>query len=68
MPDPPAFTNPFAWDGTSPKVRAEPRRIEAPDPLTLEDCLKQSPQDSIEAENAHDQRVIDRWGARQIGR
>jgi hypothetical protein len=68
LPDPPAFTNPFAWDGKSPQVRAEPRQVEAPDPLTLEDCLKQLPQDSIEAENAHDQRVIDRWGARQIGR
>jgi hypothetical protein len=67
MPDPPAFTNPFAWDCTSPQVRAEPRRVEAPDPLTQEDCLKQLPQDSIEAENAHDQREIDRWSARQIG-
>jgi len=32
------------------------------DPQALEDCLKQLPKDSIEAESARDQRVMDRWG------
>jgi hypothetical protein len=66
LPDPPAFSNPFAWDGRSPQVVAEPKRVEEPDPLTLEECLKQLPPDSIEAENAHDQRVLDRWGSRKL--
>lgn len=68
LPDPPAFSNPFAWDGKSPQVIAEPKRVEEQDPLALEECLKQLPQDSIEAENAYDQRVLDRWGSRKLGR
>jgi hypothetical protein len=68
LPDPPAFTNPFVWDGKSPLVPAEPKPAERPDPQTLEECLKLLPQDSIEAENAHDQRVLDRWGSRELGR
>ena len=35
---------------------------EKPDPQTLEDCLKQLPKDSIEAESARDQRLMDQWG------
>jgi hypothetical protein len=35
---------------------------ESPDPQALEDCLKQLPQDSIEAESARDQRLMDQWG------
>jgi hypothetical protein len=68
LPDPPAFSNPFAWDGKSSQVRAEPKPVEKPDPQALEECLKQLPQDSIEAENAHDQRVLDRWGSSKLGR
>ena len=31
-------------------------------PMSLEECLQQLPQDSIEAESARDQRVMDQWG------
>ncbi|MGE4049735.1 MAG: energy transducer TonB [Piscinibacter sp.] len=70
LPDPPAFTNPFTWDGKSAREPAPARPVEKPDPQALEDCLKQLPQDSIEAESARDQRVMDRWGwsASQPGR
>ncbi len=68
LPEPPEFGNPFAWDGKSPPVRAEPKSAERPDPRDLEDCLKQLPQDSIEAENAHEQRIKDRWGSSNLGR
>lgn len=62
LPDPPAFRNPFAWDGKSPQVRAEPPKAEKLDPQALEECLRQLPQDSIEAETARDQRAMERWG------
>ncbi len=62
LPDPPAFRNPFAWDGKSPQVRAEPQKFEKLDPQAMEDCLRQLPRDSIEAEMARDQREMERWG------
>lgn len=62
LPDPPAFSNPFAWDGKSPQVRAEHKPAEKLDPQALEDCRKQLPQDSIDAEIARDQRLMDQWG------
>ncbi len=62
LPDPPVFSNPFAWDGTSPRMQARAEPTENPDPQTLEDCLKQLPKDSIEAESARDQRLMDPWG------
>jgi hypothetical protein len=62
LPDPPVFSNPFAWDGKSARKLAQAEPAEKPDPQTLEDCLKQLPQDSIEAESARDQRLMDQWG------
>jgi hypothetical protein len=62
LPDPPAFRNPFAWDGKSPQVRAEPPKTEKLDPQAMEECLRQLPQDSIEAEMARDKRAMERWG------
>lgn len=62
LPDPPAFRNPFAWDGKSPLVVAAPTKTEKLDPQALEDCLRQLPKDSIEAEMARDQRAMERWG------
>jgi hypothetical protein len=67
LPDPPAFRNPFAWDGKAPQVRAEPTPREELDPRALEECLKQLPRDSIEAESAHDQRLMDQWGSTKRG-
>jgi hypothetical protein len=34
----------------------------------MEECLKQLPQDTIEAESANDQRLPDQWGSRKTGR
>lgn len=62
LPDPPPFSNPFAWDGKSTLEPARPKPIEKPDPQALQDCLRQLPQDSIEAEVARDQRLMDQWG------
>ncbi len=62
LPDPPAFRNPFSWDGKSPQLRAEPPKSEKLDPQAMEECLRQLPQDSIEAEMARDKRAMERWG------
>lgn len=68
LPDPPAFRNPFAWDGKSPQVQVESTPVEKLDPQALEECLKQLPQDTIEAESAQNQRVLDRWGSSKTGK
>lgn len=62
LPDPPIFHNPFAWDGKSPQVPGEPEPVEKLDPKALEECLKQLPQDSIDAEMSRDKQQMDRWG------
>jgi TonB family protein len=61
LPDPPVFRNPFAWDGGLVREITRPPPAKPPDPQALEDCLKQLPQDSLEAEAAHDRRQIERW-------
>ena len=63
LPGPPVFLNPFAWDGKSPQVRAEPQSDEILDPHALDECFRQLPRDSIEAEMARDQRLMDQWGS-----
>lgn len=65
LPDPPAFHNPFAWDGKSPQIRVMPPKIEKLDPQAMEECLRQLPNDSIEAETARDKREMERWGWRK---
>jgi hypothetical protein len=62
------FRNPFAWDGLSPQVVATPTQSAPLDPQALADCLHQLPKDSIEAESASDQRLMDQWGSRKTGR
>lgn len=69
LPDPPAFRNPFAWDGKSPQVRIEALRPERkPDPREMQECLKQLAPDSIEAEAAHDQQQLERWESHELRR
>lgn len=68
LPDPPAFRNPFAWDGKSPQVAAVAVPGEKPDPAALEECLKQLPEDSVEAEGAYDQRQLEQWRSNKLGR
>jgi hypothetical protein len=67
LPDPPAFRNPFAWDGKSPKVKGDLKPVEKLDPQALGECLKQLPQDTIEAESAQDRRLLDQWGSSKTG-
>lgn len=68
LPEVPGFSNPFAWDGKSAQMRAQQKPPEKLDPRALEECLKQLPQDSIEAESAQDQRLMDQWGSVKRGR
>jgi hypothetical protein len=62
LPDLPVFRNPFAWDGKSPQVRSEPPKAEKLDSQAMEECLRQLPKDSVEAEMARDRREMERWG------
>ena len=68
LPEPPVFRNPFAWDGKSPQVVASPTPAAPLDPQALADCLRQLPKDSVEAETARDQRLMDQWGSSKTGR
>ncbi|MDT4857057.1 hypothetical protein FQZ97_914690 [compost metagenome] len=69
LPDPPPRGNRFVWDGRSPQgPPAEEPEPEKLDPQALADCLKQLPQDSIEAEAADDQRQQEQWGSQKLGR
>jgi hypothetical protein len=68
LPDTPAFQNPFAWNGKSEQVRAAPLPAQPKlDEQAMEECLRQLPKDSIEAEMARDQRVMDQWGSSKSG-
>ncbi len=61
LPDPPPSRDAFVWDGKSPLVYEAPKPVEKPDPAALAECLKQLPQDSVEAEAAHGQQEINQW-------
>lgn len=56
LPDTPAFTNPFAWDGKSPQEVKRNKPAEKQSPEALAECLKQLPQDSIDGIVAEGQR------------
>ncbi len=66
LPDPPAFTNPFAWDGKSSQAMKQNKPAEKLSPEALAECLKQLPQDSIEGVAAHNQRQLDQWGSSNL--
>lgn len=68
LPDPPRFMNPFVWDGQSAQAPAPAPSAGKPDPQALEDCLKQLPHDSFEAEEAHDRRLLEQWASPRLGR
>lgn len=68
LPDPPAFRNPYAWNGRSPPVRTAPAPTAKPDPQALADCFRQLPRDSADAEGANDQRQLDQWDSPRLGR
>lgn len=65
LPDPPSFQNPFAWDGKSPQEVRKNQVAEKLSPDALAECFKQLPQDSIEGENAHNQRLMEQWGSKK---
>lgn len=66
LPDPPSFSNPFAWDGKSPQDIKKNKPAEKPSPEALAECLKQLPQDSIEGIAAHNQRQLDQWRSNKL--
>lgn len=70
LPDPPSYRNPFAWDGKSARAQAqaEPEREPPPTPEDMAECLRQLPQDSIEAEAAHNQRQLEQWASEKLNR
>lgn len=68
LPDPPSYHNPFAWDGVSPQVRAERVRPAPLSPEEMAECMRQLPKDTIEAEMANDQRLLDQWRSQKLGR
>ena len=61
LPDPPVFSNPFAWDGKFPQQIKTTKPPEKMSPEVLAECLKQLPQDSIEGVAAHNQRQFEQW-------
>lgn len=67
-PDPPRHGNRFVWDGRSPQVVDEQAVAQKLDPEAYAECLKQLPQDSIEAEAASDERQQKQWASPTLGR
>ncbi len=63
LPDPPQLRNPYVWDGRSPQGPAVQPVAEKIDPEAYAECLKQLPQDTIEAEAAHNERQLKRWAS-----
>ena len=67
-PDPVQHGNRFVWDGRSPQAVAEQAVAQKLDPVAYAECLKQLPQDSIEAEAASDERQQKQWASPTLGR
>jgi hypothetical protein len=66
LPDTPAFTNPFTWDGKSPQEIKRNKPAEKQSPEALTECLKQLPQDSIDGIAAEGQRQSDIWSSGKL--
>ena len=66
LPDPPAFNNPFTWDGKSPQEIKQNKLSEKLSAEALAECLKQLPQDSVEGVMAHNQRQFEQWRSDKI--
>jgi TonB family protein len=63
LPDPPSFSNRFAWDGSSPRAaQADPENASPPDAAQEAECQDTGP-DSIEAEEKDMERQFKEWGA-----
>ncbi len=68
LPDRPAFRNPYAWDGKSTPGPAVQPSTEKVDEGTLEDCLRQLPEETVESASAHDRRQLEQWRSDRLGR
>jgi hypothetical protein len=66
LPDAPESGNHFVWDGRSLLTVRKPTPSAITNPQALADCLKQLPQDSIEAEAAHNHRQLKVWRSQTI--
>ena len=66
LPDPPAFINPFAWDGKSPQEIKRNLPADKQSPEALAECLKQLPQDSIDGIVAEGQRQSNIWSSGKL--
>jgi len=67
-PDPPQHGNRFVWNGRSPQGPPTDEPVsEKLDPVAHAECVKQLPQDTIEAEAADDQRQQEQWGSQKLG-
>ena len=66
LPDPPQLRNPYVWDGKSAQGPATQPIANKLDPVAYAECLKQLPQDSMDAEIMHDQRQLERWGSHKL--
>ena len=67
LPDPPAFKNPFAWDGKSQQEQVKyqiPKPVPADAEASQEKCVTDSTADTIEQEETEMKRQmeINRWG------
>ena len=65
LPDPPAFKNPFAWDGKSPQAEVKRQALKPPpDDTAQEKCVTDSTGDTIEQEESEMKRQMEiyRWG------
>lgn len=65
LPDPPAFKNPFAWDGKSPQEQVKYQAAKrVPTDTSQEKCVTDSTADTIEQEEGEMKRQteINRWG------
>lgn len=67
LPDPPAFKNPFAWDGKSPQAQVQhkaPQPLPADTDAAREKCVTDSTADTIEQEETELKRQMEiyRWG------
>jgi len=65
-PDPPAFRNPFAWDGQSARGTAQPAPPPSADDAPSPDCEANLPQDSVEAIGADVERQLKVWGSNKL--
>ena len=68
LPDPPSFTNPFAWDGKSPQKIKSSKPAEKLSPEALAECLKQLPRDSIDGIMSEMNRHLNIWSSPSLNR